>query len=178
MQALRKEMYCCDLSRPLITELPTPMNIKLLENQLPASRSRGFTLIELMVTVAIVAILTSIAYPSYRNYVIRGQVVEATQSLSTLRANLERFYQDSRSYNDVGAIVSPCSNTSNTAHFTVTCAVTVPGFTATATGNAGLTGFVYTVDQADTQVTAITSPAPSAWLINCNSSWSTKAGSC
>ena len=69
--------------------------------------SQGFTLIELMITVAIVAILAAIAYPNYRNYVIRGQLVDATQGLSAVRANMERYYQDNRSYLAVGAFNPP-----------------------------------------------------------------------
>ncbi len=61
-------------------------------------RAQGFTLIELMIVVAIVAILTTIAYPNYRDYVIRGQLVDATQGLAAVRANMERYFQDNRSY--------------------------------------------------------------------------------
>jgi type IV pilus assembly protein PilE len=158
------------------------MKIKLLENsQLSACRSRGFTLIELMITLLIVAILSGIAYPSYRNYVIRGQIVDATQGLSTLRANMERFYQDNRTYATVGAFISPCANPYVVGTFTLQCVGTLDAnnFTAQAQGTAGqLVGFVYTVNQLDVQTTTITSPAPSAWIITCATSWSTKAGSC
>ena len=43
-----------------------------------------------MITVAIVAILASIALPSYRDYILRGQLVDATNLLSAGRANMER----------------------------------------------------------------------------------------
>ena len=46
----------------------------------PSSRrcrsSHGFTLIEIMVVVGIVAILSAIAYPSYRDYIVRGRLVD------------------------------------------------------------------------------------------------------
>ena len=47
----------------------------------------GFTLIEVMVTVAIVAILAAIAYPSYRDYVLRGRLVDATTGLAETSLN-------------------------------------------------------------------------------------------
>ena len=42
---------------------------------------QGFTLIELMVVVAIVGILAAVAYPSYQDYVTRGQIAEGTSTL-------------------------------------------------------------------------------------------------
>src|SRR5450631_4724882 len=86
------------------------MNTKSSErSRMHHGRSKGFTLIELMIVVAIVAILTTIAYPNYRDYVIRGQLVDATQGLSALRANLERYFQDNRTYAAIGPFTPPCS---------------------------------------------------------------------
>ncbi|MBC7938818.1 MAG: prepilin-type N-terminal cleavage/methylation domain-containing protein, partial [Chitinophagaceae bacterium] len=65
---------------------------------LPAFRQTGFTLIELMITVAIIAILAMVAVPSYRDHILRGQLVDATNGLSSVRANMERHFQDNRSY--------------------------------------------------------------------------------
>jgi prepilin-type N-terminal cleavage/methylation domain-containing protein len=71
-------------------------------------QTNSFTLIEVMVTVAIVAILASIAYPSYRDYVLRSRIVNATNGLSTMRANMERYFQDDRTYLSAGSYTSPC----------------------------------------------------------------------
>ena len=57
----------------------------------PRLSSRGFTLIEVMITVAIVAILAAIALPSYRDYILRGQLVDGQNGLAAMRANMERF---------------------------------------------------------------------------------------
>lgn len=48
---------------------------------------KGFTLIELIITVAIVGILASIAIPSYQNYVARAQTAEALALLGALKVN-------------------------------------------------------------------------------------------
>lgn len=58
-----------------------------------ANRGRlGFTLIELMMTIAILAVLVSIAYPSYIGYVQRARRAEATSSLAVTAQQLERCY--------------------------------------------------------------------------------------
>jgi prepilin-type N-terminal cleavage/methylation domain-containing protein len=142
------------------------------------SKPRGFTLIELMVTVAIVAILASLAYPNYRNYVLRGQLVDATNGLSALRANMERYFQDNRTYAPTGTFVPPCPATSSplvVGSFQLSCAVT-PGattFQAQAVGTGSTTGFIFTVDQDGTQSTTVT--GVKGWK-SCTNAWVTKAG--
>jgi type IV pilus assembly protein PilE len=59
---------------------------------------RGFTLIELMVTVAIVAILAAVAYPAYTKYVLRGYRSEGIAMLSDAAARMERFYAQNNRY--------------------------------------------------------------------------------
>lgn len=65
------------------------------------TQQRGFTLIELMITVAIVAILAAVAYPSYTKYVQRGYRSEGIAQLSDAAARAERFYAQNNTY--VGA---------------------------------------------------------------------------
>lgn len=131
--------------------------------------TRGFTLIEVMITVAIVAILASVALPSYTDYVTRSKIIEATSNLSDLRTRLEQYFLDSRQYPGsciasasgpapAGKIYLPASS----KYFTVTCALTATTYTVTATGNStqGMGGFVYTVDQANNRRTT---GLPSGW---------------
>lgn len=131
---------------------------------------RGFTLIELMVTVAIIAILSSIAVPSYSDYVRRGQVTEALAELSAYRVRLEQFYQDNRNYG-----VSPSCGVAVPAGlrwFAVTCTTTGQAFTLTATGGAGgALGSTYTLNQANEQRTTSfkgTAGVRNCWVVSGN----------
>jgi prepilin-type N-terminal cleavage/methylation domain-containing protein len=148
------------------------------------TRAAGFTLIELMVTVTIVAILAAIAVPSYRNYVIRGQLTDATNGLSAMRANMERYYQDNRQYTNLAGTTWPCTtaNLPSSTNFTFSCVNTVaspPSYQLKAVGTAGqLQGFTYYVDNTGLMSTTVaTPPAPSGWA-SCSTGWVTKQGGC
>ncbi|MDO8596024.1 MAG: type IV pilin protein [Sulfuricaulis sp.] len=141
-------------------------------------RMSGFTLIELMIAVVVVAILSAIALPAYQEYITRGKIPEATSNLADMRVKLEQYFQDNRTY--VGACVAGTAAPlpTGTKYFAFTCPVatlTATTFTVTATGLAaqGMSGFAYSVDQANVQSTAMTAPAttdgwvsnPACWVI-------------
>ena len=67
------------------------------------NRSTGFTLIELMIVVAIVGILAAIAYPSYTEYVKRTHRAEIASLLTEQAQALERFFSRTGQYSDVAA---------------------------------------------------------------------------
>jgi type IV pilus assembly protein PilE len=70
----------------------------------PPRPTCGFSLIELMITVTIVVILAGIAFPSYRQYVIRSHRGDATQALLRIASEQEKFYiQNNRYANTLGA---------------------------------------------------------------------------
>ncbi|RKZ35398.1 MAG: general secretion pathway protein GspH [Gammaproteobacteria bacterium] len=62
------------------------------------NRLAGFTLIELMIVVAIIGILAAIAVPAYQNYITESRRSVATADLSELGTRLERFFSDNNTY--------------------------------------------------------------------------------
>lgn len=60
--------------------------------------SKGFTLIEVMIVVAIIGILAAIAYPSYDEYVKRGNRTEGQAFLSDVAARQERYFSQNNVY--------------------------------------------------------------------------------
>jgi len=67
-------------------------------NARQGSPARGFTLIELMITVAIVAILAAIALPSYQSYVMRSKRADAKSALLDLASREERHFSINNQY--------------------------------------------------------------------------------
>ena len=127
-------------------------------------QQRGFTIIELMIAVAIIAILAAIALPAYEDYVRRAKLTEAFTALADFRVRMEQFYQDNRRY-DGGGLDGCGAAAPNSKAFTFGC---VPGlapsqtYTITATGitNQGLTDFIQKM-----QAAAISGTAPDVALV-------------
>jgi type IV pilus assembly protein PilE len=122
-----------------------------------ARRAEGFTLIELMIAVAVVAILAAVALPAYTSYIQRGKIAEATSVLAVWRVNMEQWYQNNRRYSDAGDTVCGAAALASPS-FTYTCTLGVgtnanQRFLVTAAGAASMTGYTFTVDHDNVQQT-------------------------
>jgi type IV pilus assembly protein PilE len=128
--------------------------------------NQGFTLLELMIVVAIIGILTMVALPAYSDYITRGKLAEATSALPDGRVKMEQFFQDNRTYAG-----GPCP--SATASFTYACSnLGASTYTITATGTGNLSAYSYTIDQTNTRTS--TTPwgdSASCWVVK-------KGGTC
>lgn len=86
------------------------------------NKQYGFTLIELMIAVAVVGILAAIAYPSYTSYLFKSRRADALSALTQAQIRLERCYAQNFSYSApcAGAPSFPMNSTQNFYNITLT----------------------------------------------------------
>jgi type IV pilus assembly protein PilE len=143
-------------------------DILLFDKKLSATQ-KGFTLIELMMVVAIIGILASIAMPAYNDYVTRSKIAEGLSGLSDGRVKLEQFFQDNHTY--AGA-----ADPASTAHFSYAVSNdTLTTYTITATGLNDMSDFSYSIDQNNAKQTLT---LRSGWGSAANCWIDKKGGSC
>ena len=125
-------------------------------------KARGFTLLELMIVVVVVAVLAAIALPSYTDFIARGKFVEAHGQLADLRVKLEQFYQDNRNYGSTAAVCGIAMPPAATVrYFAYSCnwgaVATNQGYTITATGRdeEGLNGILFTITESNVRATTV-----------------------
>ena len=147
------------------------------------TKHQGFTLIELMIVVAIVGILAAIVVPSYGEYIRRTKLTDGTAVLADFRIRLEQYYQDNRSYGPVAGgacgVVPPTPAQTVSHAFSYACvvgaAVDTYGVTASNVAGIGLGevgDYTYTLNEQNVRSTTKykgASSSASCWLIKSSS---------
>lgn len=125
-------------------------------------KSKGFSLIELMIAVAIVGILASIALPAYSEYIQKARASEAVNVLASESVTMEQDYQDTGAF-------SCEQNSWSTEHFSFRCSILEDGdsFSIVATGTGAMSDYSYSIDAIGNRVT-ISHPKKTGncWLIS------------
>ncbi len=109
------------------------------------TRQQGFTLIELMIVVVVVAILASIAVPAYQEQIAKAKRADAVAALTTAAQALERYYTSNGRYldanGDLAAVFPTAVPESGTAYYNITStAAANNSFTLRATRTGSMSG--------------------------------------
>lgn len=135
---------------------------------------KGFTLIELMIVVAIIGILAAIAIPQYQNYVLRSQVDRVMAESGALKSAIESCLADGKT--DIGLGVDECDpgmNASNLMAGTSQLGTPLPAGTGVPLISTPLTTPITIVATFGNNVSAVLSSGPSilTWTRNANGTW-------
>lgn len=132
-------------------------------------QSSGFTLMELMITVAIIGIIASIALPAYSNYIIRGKRSDAKAALLNAQLEQEKYRANNTTYGTLTEI--GVSSTSPNGYYTIAVSGTPDATTYTVTAaplspfadaSCGTLGITHTAS-ADTKTVSGTDSVANCW---------------
>lgn len=143
----------------------------------PISAQGGFTLIELMITVAIVAVLATIATASYTTQIQKSRRTDARSALLDLASREEKLFSTTNAYSLTLSDLGYSSNTVGSGYYTVAITVpdttqanyaSIPTYLITATAIAAQTGdtqcATLSINQTGLQMsTPTTTPASTCW---------------
>lgn len=117
----------------------------------PYLKSGGFTLIEVMIVVGVIALLSAIALPSYRDYIARGKRAEGRAFLVQAAQRMERFYTDNNCY---PSNTAACGNAGNSG-----AALAAAGLNAFSGSNATNSNYTVAVTTNAQDYTFTATPA-------------------
>lgn len=150
----------------------------LRTNHCPTQRPLGFTMIELMTTLTVIAVLTALVLPAYVYYLQRARIPEATGALAAKQVAQEQLFQDSRSYFAPGTSACSTSGMTGSRYFSFTfSACSATSYVLAASGNAGtnMAGFTFTIDHHGNRATTA---VPNGWSAASNCWVTAKGGRC
>jgi type IV pilus assembly protein PilE len=126
----------------------------------PRPRPRGFTLVELLVVVAVIGILAAIAYPSYTAHVARANRSAAQAPLLDLSQAEAQYFADAHAYAGTVAALNVTTPSNVAAKYDITFSVATtmpPAYTITATpklGSSQASDVTLTIDNAGNRTPA------------------------
>ena len=111
------------------------------------TRQSGFTLIELMITVAVIGILAAVAYPSYQDYILRGNRSAAQSFMMGIANKQQQYLLDARTFAGGASVLTDLALTMPpevSTKYTITVTCTMPTAAGNCTAAAGAPSYLIT----------------------------------
>lgn len=130
---------------------------------------KGFSLIELLIVIAVVGILAAIAYPTYVDAITQSRRADAKTTLLDIAQRIERFYSENHTYADVADSVGGTPQTSPDGWYTINITSTASTYTLTAVpqnaqaNDTGCETFTYNNLGQEGVTNGATLPADQCW---------------
>jgi type IV pilus assembly protein PilE len=134
------------------------------------SREAGFTLIEILIALALIGVLTAVAVPAYTSYVLRGRLTEAFTALSAVQTKAEEFWSNNRTYASL-----PLPAAGANFDYSLDATTSASSYIVIATGKNAAANFVFTIDQNGNRATTA---VPTGWTGSTSCWVDRKGGKC